>query len=105
MTDAGLIVLAAFISPFRAERQMVRDMIAPGEFLEVFIDAPISVAEQRDVKGLYAKARSGQLTNFTGVDSPYEPPECPDIIIETTEITVEQAADKIIQYLVSELGV
>ena len=75
MTDAGLIVITAFISPFRSERQMVRDMMAPGEFIEIFIDTPLSVAEERDVKGLYAKARSGQLKNFTGIDSPYEAPK------------------------------
>ena len=84
MTDAGLIVITAFISPFRSERQMVRDMMAPGEFVEVFVDTPLSVAEERDVKGLYAKARSGQLKNFTGIDSPYEAPETPEIHIDTT---------------------
>ena len=99
MTDAGLIVITAFISPFRAERTMVREMMQPGEFVEVFIDTPLNIAEQRDVKGLYAKARAGELKNFTGIDSPYETPENPEIIIDTTQMDVESAADKIIQVL------
>ena len=77
MTDAGLIVITAFISPFRAERRLVRDMMVPGEFIEIHIDTPLTVAESRDVKGLYRKARGGQLKNFTGIDSPYEAPETP----------------------------
>ena len=101
MTDAGLIVITAFISPFRSERQMVRDMMAPGEFIEIFIDTPLSVAEERDVKGLYAKARSGQLKNFTGIDSPYEAPETPEIYIDTTKMDSDQAAEEIVKLLVS----
>ena len=97
MTDAGLIVITAFISPFRSERQMVRDMMAPGEFVEVFVDTPLSVAEERDVKGLYAKARSGQLKNFTGIDSPYEAPETPEIHIDTTQMTIDEAAQIIFE--------
>ncbi|MCV2877813.1 sulfate adenylyltransferase subunit CysN [Sedimentimonas flavescens] len=100
MTDAGLIVITAFISPFRAERDMVRAMMQPGEFVEVFIDTPLSVAEGRDVKGLYAKARSGALKNFTGIDSPYEAPDSPEIRIDTTQITPEEAADLIIAKLI-----
>src|SRR3546814_2174044 len=92
MTDAGLIVLTAFISPFQSERRMVRQMLPEGEFIEVFIDTPLSVAESRDVKGLYKKARSGELKNFTGIDSPYEPPEKPEIHIDTTKVTPEEAA-------------
>ena len=99
MTDAGLIVITAFISPFRAEREMVRQMMQPGEFIEVFIDTPLQIAEQRDVKGLYAKARAGELKNFTGIDSPYEAPENPEIIIDTTQMDVEPAADKIVKLL------
>ena len=95
MTDAGLIVITAFISPFRSERQMVRDMMAPGEFVEVFVDTPLSVAEERDIKGLYAKARSGQLKNFTGIDSPYEAPETPEIHIDTTTMSIDDAAEQI----------
>ncbi|MFN4039760.1 MAG: sulfate adenylyltransferase subunit CysN [Erythrobacter sp.] len=96
MTDAGLIVLTAFISPFRAERQMVRDMLPEGEFIEIFVDTPLEVAEARDVKGLYKKARSGQLKNFTGIDSPYEPPENPEIRVNTVNMTPEEAARHII---------
>ena len=81
MADAGLIVLTAFISPFRAERDMVRAMMAEGEFFEIFVDTPLEQAEQRDTKGLYAKARAGELANFTGIDSPYEPPLAPDVRI------------------------
>jgi len=99
MTDAGLIVITAFISPFRAERQLVRDMMDEGEFLEIYIDTPLSVAEQRDVKGLYKKARSGKLANFTGVDSPYEPPLSPEIHVNTSVMTPAQAANLIIDRL------
>ena len=99
MSDAGLIVLTAFISPFRAERQMVRQMIPEGEFFEIFIDTPLAEAERRDVKGLYKKARAGQLKNFTGIDSPYEAPENPELRIDTTAMTPEQAADLIIDRL------
>ena len=99
MTDAGLIVITAFISPFKAERDMVRSMLPEGEFLEIFIDTPLAEAEKRDVKGLYKKARSGQLKNFTGIDSPYEAPEQPEIRIDTTAMTPEEAADLIIDHL------
>ncbi|MDD2795700.1 sulfate adenylyltransferase subunit CysN [Acidocella sp.] len=100
MTDAGLIVITAFISPFRAERQMVREMMAPGEFIEIHIDTPLADAEARDVKGLYKKARSGALKNFTGIDSPYEPPHTPEIRIDTAKLTPGQAADLIIERLI-----
>jgi len=100
MTDAGLVVITAFISPFRSERDMVRSMMAPGEFIEVHIDTPLAEAEARDVKGLYKKARSGQLKNFTGIDSPYEPPEAPEIRIDTTVLTPDQAADLIVATLI-----
>jgi bifunctional enzyme CysN/CysC len=99
MVDAGLIVLTAFISPFRAERHMVRRMVPEGEFLEVFIDTPLSEAEKRDAKGLYAKARAGELKNFTGIDSPYEPPEAPEIRIDTTQLSADEAADRILEEL------
>jgi bifunctional enzyme CysN/CysC len=92
MADAGLIVLTAFISPFRAERQMARELMQPGEFIEVFIDAPLAVAEARDRKGLYKRARAGLLKDFTGLDSPYEPPLNPDIRIDTTKQAAEDAA-------------
>jgi bifunctional enzyme CysN/CysC len=100
MTDAGLIVITAFISPFRAERDMVRQMMRPGEFVEIFIDTPLAMAEARDVKGLYKKARSGQLKNFTGIDSPYEAPSAAEIHIDTTKMTPEQAAEEIVRILI-----
>ena len=99
MSDAGLIVITAFISPFRVEREMVRSLLPEGEFIEVFIDTPLAEAERRDVKGLYKKARAGQLKNFTGIDSPYEAPESPEIRIDTTAMTPEEAADLIIDRL------
>ncbi|APG63747.1 adenylyl-sulfate kinase [Sphingorhabdus lutea] len=97
MTDAGLIVLTAFISPFRAEREMARKMMPEGEFIEIFIDTSIKVAEQRDVKGLYKKARAGELKNFTGIDSPYEKPENPEIYIDTAKLSSEDAANLIVE--------
>jgi len=99
MADAGLIVLTAFISPFRAERHMVRRMVPEGEFLEIFVDTPLAEAEKRDAKGLYAKARAGELKNFTGIDSPYELPEAPEIHIDTTAMSAEEAADLIVEEL------
>ena len=99
MADAGLIVLTAFISPFRAEREMVRNMLPEGEFVEIFVDTPLEVAEARDVKGLYKKARSGALKNFTGIDSPYEEPLTPEIRIDTGAMTIEEAADYVIRQL------
>ena len=98
MADAGLIVITAFISPFRAERAMVKGMLAEGEFIEIFVDTPLAEAERRDVKGLYAKARSGELANFTGIDSPYEVPENPDITI-TSPTSAEEAATLIVDFL------
>ena len=100
MVDAGLIVLSAFISPFRAERKMARDLMDEGEFIEVFIDTPLDIAEQRDVKGLYKKARAGELKNFTGIDSAYEAPDTAEIHINTTSLDAEAAADLIIQTLI-----
>jgi len=100
MTDAGLIVITAFISPFRAEREMVRQMMQPGEFIEVHIDTPLADAEARDVKGLYKKARAGDLKNFTGIDSPYEAPEDPEIRIDTTAMTADEAAEAIVARLI-----
>jgi len=102
MADAGLIVVTAFISPFKAERDMVRAMLPDGEFLEVFIDTPLEVAEERDVKGLYKKARSGELKNFTGIDSPYEAPENPEIRIDTTRLSPEEAATLIVDMLLGD---
>ena len=98
MIDAGLIVITAFISPFESERNMVREMVEDGEFVEIFIDTPLKVAETRDVKGLYAKARAGELKNFTGIDSPYETPVKPEIVINTSELSVDKAVDVILKY-------
>ncbi|WP_435164909.1 sulfate adenylyltransferase subunit CysN [Falsirhodobacter sp. 1013] len=99
MTDAGLIVLTAFISPFRSERRMVRDLMAEGEFIEVFVNTPLAIAESRDVKGLYKKARAGQLKNFTGIDSPYEEPQNAEVTVNTAEMTAEEAAEMIVDHL------
>jgi bifunctional enzyme CysN/CysC len=101
MVDAGLIVLVSFISPFRAERAGARALLGEGEFFEVFVDTPLAQAEARDIKGLYKKARSGELKNFTGIDSPYEPPEAPEIRVDTTKLSPEQAADLIVATLKS----
>jgi bifunctional enzyme CysN/CysC len=103
MVDAGLIVLTAFISPFRAERRLAREILQDGEFVEVFVDTPLAVAEERDVKGLYKKARSGQLKNFTGIDSPYEAPEAPELRIDTTKVDPVAAAERIVAWLEGEL--
>ncbi|MEM7258431.1 MAG: adenylyl-sulfate kinase, partial [Pseudomonadota bacterium] len=99
MVDSGLIVLTAFISPFIAERKMARDLLEDGEFLEVYVETPLSVAEERDPKGLYKKARRGDLKNFTGIDSPYERPETPEILVDTSNMSAEQCAEKVISVL------
>jgi len=99
MTDAGLIVLTAFISPFRAERDLVRGLLPVGEFVEIFVDTPLADAEARDVKGLYAKARAGEIAHFTGISSPYEPPEWPDIHIDTRRESAEAAAERIVEHV------
>ena len=102
MLDAGLIVITAFISPFAAERRMARELIGQDEFTEVFVNTPLSVSEARDVKGLYKKARRGELKNFTGIDSPYEEPENPECVIDTMDLTAEEAADKIIKLVLAK---
>jgi bifunctional enzyme CysN/CysC len=99
MVDAGLVVITAFISPFRAERQLARSLFADGEFVEVFVDTPLVVAEQRDPKGLYRRARRGELKHFTGIDSPYEIPQNPEIVIDTTSMSVHESADCLDQLL------
>ena len=99
MVDAGLICITSFISPFSSEREMVRNLMLEGEFVEVFVDTPLEVCEQRDVKGLYAKARTGELPNFTGISSPYDAPLNPEVRIDTTMVSAEEAADQIIDYL------
>jgi len=99
MVDAGLIVISAFISPFRSERQLARDLLEEGEFIEIFVDAPLDVVEARDSKGLYKKARRGELKNFTGIDSAYETPEAPDVHLKTSDMDLEAAADAVIAAL------
>ena len=99
MVDAGLITMASFISPYRAERQMARDLLEEGEFIEVFVNTPLEVAEKRDVKGLYARARAGEIKNFTGIDSEYQAPEKPEITINTVDMTADEAAEIIVKYL------
>ena len=101
MVNSGLICITSFISPFESERKMARSLVSENEFIEVFIDTPLSVCEERDVKGLYAKARSGQIPNFTGISSPYEPPEKPEIRIDTTKLSAEAAANQIIEFILS----
>ena len=102
MVDAGLVVLVSFISPFRAERRMARELFAEGQFLEVFVDTPLAVAEKRDAKGLYAKARAGQLRNFTGIDSPYEVPEHPDVVLDTVAESPEALAERLVALLLQD---
>lgn len=97
--DAGAIVVTAFISPYREDRDGVRRIVQPGDFIEVFVDCPLEVCEERDPKGLYAKARSGEIPEFTGISAPYESPETPEICLATAELTVEESADRIIEYL------
>jgi bifunctional enzyme CysN/CysC len=99
MVDAGLIVLVSFISPFRSERRMARELVEEGEFFEVFIDTPLEVCEQRDPKGLYAKARRGEIKNFTGIDSDYEPPELAEIVLDTSTASPEDGAHTIVAML------
>jgi len=101
MVDAGLIVLTAFISPFRSERRLARGMVAEGEFFEIFVDTPLEVVEHRDPKGLYKKARRGELKNFTGIDSPYEVPEAPELRVDTTRQSPEESASAIVQELIA----
>ena len=99
MLDAGLIVLVSLISPFRAEREMVRRMVDEGEFVEIFVDTPFEVCESRDPKGLYSRARAGEIKNFTGLDSPYEAPENPDIRLDTTNLSPEEAARMVMEFI------
>lgn len=99
--DAGLIVSTAFISPFKADRAQARNIVNEGEFVEVFIDTPLAVCESRDPKGLYKKARAGEIPNFTGISSAFDVPENPDIHVKTAEQTIEQCADQIVDYLIN----
>jgi adenylylsulfate kinase len=98
--DAGVAVLTAFISPYRRDRDFVRNLVDKGDFIEVYVKCPLEVCEQRDPKGLYKKARAGEIKNFTGIDDPYEEPENPEIVVETDKMSVEQCVDKIVNYLI-----
>ena len=100
--DSGLIVLTAFISPFKSERRMIREMVDADEFIEIFVDTPIEICEQRDVKGLYKKARCGEIKNFTGISQAYEAPQSAEVIINTDELDVDESCELIIEYLVSK---
>jgi adenylylsulfate kinase len=99
MTDAGLLILTAFISPFKADRKIVRDLVQAHEFIEIFMDTPLEECEHRDPKGLYKKARKGEITNFTGIDSEYEIPMQPEITIDTVNLSIEECAEQIVSYL------
>jgi adenylylsulfate kinase len=105
MLDAGIIVLSAFISPFKADREQVKNIVGAEKYIEFFVDAPIEVCEQRDVKGLYKKARAGEVKNFTGIDSPYEAPENADIHIPTDQLPIEQSIEKLLDYLLPKIYV
>jgi bifunctional enzyme CysN/CysC len=104
MVDAGLIVLTAFISPFRSERQMARDLLGEGEFIEVFVNTPLEICEQRDPKGLYKKARAGELPNFTGIDSAYEAPAAPEVEVDTSLKSADDLAEEIVARLLGSDG-
>ncbi len=97
--DAGALVVSAFISPYRKDRDRVRALLRPGEFVEVFVDTPLEICEARDPKGLYKKARAGEISNFTGLDAPYEAPEHPEVHLETAELSIDEAAARVIDYL------
>ncbi len=101
--DAGIVVLTAFISPFKSDRDMVRNLVDAGEFIEVFVDCPLEICEQRDVKGLYKKARAGEIADFTGINSPFEIPENPELVIKTSEHPVQESADMILKYVLKKI--
>jgi bifunctional enzyme CysN/CysC len=97
--EAGMITIVSFISPFRAEREMARELVEPEEFIEIFVDTPLETCEERDPKGLYKKARRGELQNFTGLDSPYEPPENPELTLDAQNNSAPDLADRIIHFM------
>ena len=103
MTDAGIVVLTAFISPFREDRKTVRELMNKNDFIEMYVKCDLKVCEERDVKGLYSKARAGAIKDFTGIDSPYEEPENPEFVVDTTENSVEESVERIYQYLEARL--
>lgn len=101
--DAGIVVLTAFVSPFKSDRQAVRELLGPGEFIEVFVDTPIEICEQRDVKGLYKKARAGEIKDFTGISSPYEAPDKAEVVIKTANRTIEDCIEEIVKYVILKI--
>ena len=103
MSDSGIVVLTAFISPFREDRQIVRNLLERDEFIEVYVKCPVEICESRDVKGLYKKARDGQIKEFTGLDSPYEEPENPEITVDTGKLSIEESVNFIYDYINSKL--
>ena len=103
LLDAGVVVLSAFISPFQADRQQVKEIVGAGSYIEVFVDAPLELCEQRDVKGLYKKARAGEVKNFTGIDSPYEAPGNADVVLPTGELSVEESIAKLMNFVVPKI--
>ena len=104
MVDAGLVVLAAFVSPYKEDRERIRKIVGEDNFVEVFVNTPLEECERRDVKGLYAKARAGEILNFTGINAPYEAPEHPDIEIDTTQYTVDEAVSEIVKHIKNKLA-
>lgn len=104
LLDAGVVVLSAFISPFQADREQVKKIVGPENYIEIFVNAPLEVCEQRDIKGLYKKARAGEVKNFTGIDSPYEAPTDPDLILETAILSVDQSVRKLIEFISPKVG-
>lgn len=104
MVDSGIIVLTAFISPFREDRKIVRELLEENEFMEVYVKCPLEVCEERDVKGLYKKAREGKIKAFTGIDSPYEEPEFPEIVIETDKLSIDESVNKLYEYIKNKLS-
>jgi adenylylsulfate kinase len=105
LLDAGVIVLSAFISPFKADREQVKAIVGSSNYIEVFVDTPLEICEQRDVKGLYKKARAGEVKNFTGIDSPYERPESPDLVIKTETLTVEQSVERLLNFVLTKISI
>lgn len=103
MLDAGVVVLSAFISPFKADRDQVKEIVGPENYIEVFADAPLEICEQRDVKGLYKKARAGEVKNFTGIDSPYEAPDTPDVTIPTGILSVDESIEKLMEVVLARV--
>lgn len=105
LLDAGVIVLSAFISPFKADREQVKAIVGASNYMEVFVNTPLEVCEQRDVKGLYKKARAGEVKNFTGIDSPYERPESADLVIKTETLTVEQSVERLLNFVLPKISI